>query len=281
MHFSSLIAAIAAVLTALPMVLSADPAAAGECDDQGLCPISRDGAQLGTYRIRGPNLRGPLISGARPAVIFIHGWRSSSRNVIRIDALRRFADQIGAMLIAPQGIETTWSYPGSPLQARDEFAYFDALREDVIARHNVDPNRILVSGFSMGASMAWNLACRRGEDYWGFVTFSGAFWEPAPARCAAPARRLIHFHGDADTMVPIEGRPIGRGFRQSDVGESFKVLIDSSPIRGAREQLLRLAATDCRRWGGDGRLMMFCRHKGGHLWRAVWLKAAYEALKER
>lgn len=282
---------LAGLLLAAPAAVAA--AQTPDCGDAAPCLVSVDGTTVGEYRIRQPKDASP-DDAPRPAVLFIHGWRGVAANVIARRDLRRFADEVGAVLIAPQSLGAAWSYPGSPAQRRDEFAYFEALRRDVVARRGVDPDRILVSGFSMGGSMAWNLACRHGDRYAAFVPFAGAFWTPLPERCENPARVLLHMHGTADRTVPIEGRPIGAGFRQGDVWESLAVLRGRRDFRrdGARSFRDERGLL-CDRWsdpeggpgvgagfGAGGGLLEFCRHGGGHVWRVTWLRDAWRRLKQ-
>lgn len=266
----------AALLAAL-VALACAPAQA--CGAETPCQVIEGFETLGEYRVREPSAPGPKPQAGRPALVFIHGWRSNAAAIVSNKGLRAFADEIGAVLIAPEGLRMTWSYPGSPSDARDEFAYFDALRRDAIERLGVDPNRILVAGFSMGGSMAWNLACHRGDAYWGFVAFSGAFWTPMPNTCDRPASRLIHIHGETDKVVPIEGRPIRARFAQADAVKSMEVLLRSAQVEA--KETSDLAGMRCERWDGSGRLVEFCRHAGGHFWTAPWLRAAYQAMTAR
>ena len=81
----------------------------------------------------------------------------------------------------------------------------DAVRADMLQRWPVDTKRLLVSGFSIGGTMAWDLACYRGGDYTAFAPVSGAFWDPLPERCTTPVN-LLHTHGTADDVVPMGGQ---------------------------------------------------------------------------
>ena len=137
------------------------------------------------------------------------------------------------MLILPDGIDKTWAHQGSPSQARDEIAFMDAVRADLLARWPIEPDEILVTGFSQGGSMVWDLACQRGGDYGAFAAVSGAFWEPLPERCAGGPVDLLHIHGTTDRTVPMAGRPIGDRWRQGDVMQGLAVLraLDGCPTQ--------------------------------------------------
>ncbi|MEL6977665.1 MAG: PHB depolymerase family esterase [Pseudomonadota bacterium] len=283
---------IAAALLALVIAAPAAAAELAPCGAAGAPCQARDaaGAALGVYLARAPETDSSAPPNGRPAIFFIHGWRSSAEAVMRVDGLRTFADEVGAVLIAPQGLAQTWSYPGSPSQRRDEFAYFEALRRDAIARHGVDPDRILVSGFSMGGSMAWYLACFAGDRYWAFAPFAGAFWHPMPERCESPTERLRHVHGTADRMVPLEGRALGGGFRQRGAGESLNRLASGLELGRGRD-LVDAFGMRCAAWAGaddgaatapdKGRLLELCLHEGGHIWRPAWLRTAWERFTTR
>lgn len=292
--------AAAAALCVLLSAPSAAPQGAeprpadASCGGAALCTVTGEaGEALGAYLIRQPEGAASAAPRGRPAILFMHGWRSSPQAVMRVAGLRSLADEIGAVLIAPEGLAQTWSYPGSPSQRRDEFAFFEALRRDVIARHGVDPERILVSGFSMGGSMAWYLACQAGDRYWAFAPFAGAFWHPLPKRCAAPAQRLLHIHGEADRTVPLAGRALGGGFRQGGAGESLDRLARGLRFERGAERMDQFDMR-CTFWRGAAetaaavetaaadetadRLYELCLHEGGHIWRPAWLRAAWDRL---
>lgn len=261
---------LAVALTAAP----AEAAACGGSEAEACRVTAEDGAVLGRYRLYRP---ASAPADAPGAVIFLHGWRATAAAMIANRALRDTAERLGAVLVAPQGSGQSWSYPGSPEQARDEFAFFDRLRADLTARHGVREDRLLVAGFSMGASMVWWLACARGSDYAAFAPMAGAFWEPLPERCADPAARLHHLHGETDRVVPIGGRRLAGGFAQGDVWASFAALGRGWSTLTRRDEAR--GGESCARWRSeDGAVeRWFCRHSRGHVWRGAWIEAAWRA----
>lgn len=269
------------VLGVLSAVAFASPAAA--CGPDTDCAVTdAAGAEVGSYRIRTPSA-GAEEGSPVGAVLFLHGWRSSAQAMMRNERLEAMAESLGVALVTPQGAGNTWSHPGSPAAFRDEFAYFDALRATLAERGDIDMERLLLSGFSQGASMVWFEACRAGDAYAAAAPMAGAFWNPIPSQCPSPARFFWHLHGEADTVVPIEGRPIGDFFRQSDADLSFELVRGSiaPPNAWTRTPLVDDAGYACESWTTERRGAAydhrFCRHDGGHVWRTAWIEAVWAA----
>lgn len=248
-----------AVLAALVITCWSIASPAMACSETSDCQI-----ESGEYRIHLPENAG----AQSPVIIFLHGWQATAQGFMNSKKLRGAVAELGAVLVTPQGIGKTWSYPGAPRQLRDEFAFFDDLRADLTARHGLSPERMIVAGFSMGGSMVWNLACHAGSDFGAFLSFSGAFWDPIPTQCEDPARILMHVHGTSDTVVPFAGRQI-REWRQSDVGDSFAAFLGS--LDGAIEKSQCSALETCTSWRGEARTYQLRLHSGGHIWRGDWL----------
>ena len=65
-----------------------------------------------------------------------------------------------ALLVAPNGLGRTWSFyqPDSP-----DSVFTEAILQDLEKRYPIDTDRILVSGYSWGANMAWRFVCDSGN----------------------------------------------------------------------------------------------------------------------
>lgn len=262
----------AAMIVAAPLLL---PSMAAACGSDAPCMV-----EGGEYRIAlPPNAIEGQLTGA---IVFFHGYRGSAEGVMANKGLMQMAKDLGVALISPHGDNRTWSFPGSPSQRRDEFAFVETVMSDALARFPIDPNRVMASGFSMGGSMVWFLACNTPARFAGFAPIAGAFWEPLPEACvAAPAALpyLFHIHGRADTVVPLAGRSIANGrAHQGDTFESIGVWL--KPLDG------RVAKTnysdgklDCalRTPNGDGGIEL-CLHAGGHSIRPNWVARAWRKL---
>ncbi|KZK77910.1 Phospholipase/Carboxylesterase [Pseudovibrio sp. W64] len=209
------------------------------------------------------------------AIIYLHGWKGKADRAIENKALRNLANELGVALIVPQGIGGSWSYPGSPSQDRDEFKFFDEMLTDVSDRFPIDREKILLSGFSMGGSMVWNLACYKGENYAGFAPIAGAFWDPIPAACPSPLTNLYHTHGVEDKTVPMVGRAIGANWRQSDVFDSLDVWKRQAGLYDTEPTSISAGELQCDVWSAKGEKLELCLHDGGHSMKANWIRRAW------
>lgn len=253
------------------LLVSGAATARDDCGRFSACTV--DG---GEYRVHVPD--GWDGTKPLPALLYFHGWQGSADGVILNEGVTQAADELGVLLVVPNGQGKTWSFPGSPSHYRDETAFVSRMLDDVMARYPVQPDRTVATGFSMGASMAWFVACDLGDRFAGFVPVAGAYWNPIPTDCAAPVPNLIQIHGTSDTVVPMEGRAIREVYRQSDVDASLKTWRDRAGCEPAPEPL-EMGELVCERWRGCGdRLLELCTHPGGHMIKPGWVVDGYRAL---
>ena len=87
----------------------------------------------------------------------------------------------------------------------DDSGYLQDLIEQIRVRHEVDPRRIYVAGYSNGAFMAHRLACDRADLVAALVSFAGSTFL-RPERCVpSEAVAVLQVHGTADMAVPYLG----------------------------------------------------------------------------
>ncbi|MEO1138880.1 MAG: PHB depolymerase family esterase [Pseudomonadota bacterium] len=231
-----------------------------------------------TYRIQMPDAPSTQPTGA---LIFAHGYKGSARGTMRNTSLQALADRLGVALVAPDAIMDDWSIPNAPKNGTskdvDELSYFDALKETLVTTHAIDPDRILVAGFSAGGMMVWNLACARPGDYAGFVPIAGTFLAPEPTRCENPSANLIHIHGTSDKIVPLKGRPIAET-HQGDVDKALAMYVANGGY-SATDAPHMTSDLSCENWrNGDNAMVMKCLHDGGHSFKVDHIEAAWKLL---
>lgn len=228
------------------------------------------------YRIRMPAAHdGKIKIGA---IIYAHGYRGTAKAVMRNKWFKQLGNRMGVAFIAPKSSGGDWSLPGSPTRVRgappvDELAYFDRLLQDVTNRFPIDPKRIMVTGFSAGGMMVWNLACHRSHRFAAFVPIAGTFWRPVPQTCTTPPTSIIHLHGDRDPTVPLAGRAIGRA-HQGDVAKTLTMYTRYGafgPSRNETRGKLRCK----RRRNANGDILDFCLFSGGHTFNSGYIQGAW------
>ncbi|MEL6806894.1 MAG: prolyl oligopeptidase family serine peptidase [Pseudomonadota bacterium] len=255
----------------LPFVLMLLPSFALACGPDSDCMIGER-----HYRIAMPEAQ----AGPVGAIVFAHGYRGSARGVMRNMGLRRMVSEMGLALIAPKSARDDWDIPGAPSDMAStgaaEIAYFEAVIADATDRFGIDPDRVMMSGFSAGGMVTWELACQRPDLFAGFAPVSGTFWGGPPDTCAAPAS-VIHIHGTADRTVPLAGRPIG----PTKQGDVLDVLAMYRGLGGfGPETTAEVDEMTCaRQENASGDVLEFCTFDGGHSFSRSYLSYAWERLR--
>jgi predicted esterase len=120
--------------------------------------------------------RGPSLAGARLVGIVVHGRGASAEDILSLTTELRAKD---VAYLAPQAAGGTW-YPYSFLSpiARNEPGLGSALRVisgliDQVGRHGVQPDRIVLMGFSQGACLSLEFAARHAQRFAAVIGLSG------------------------------------------------------------------------------------------------------------
>lgn len=205
-----------ALLLALPAGSTRGAAACGAVEDPCATP-------LGTYHVAVPDGPGP-----HPVFLYFHGaGGNGARQLETVWAQALLAR--GFAVAAPNGLERPnsrfgpgWFFrPESPGR-RDELAFARELIGDLVDRHTVDPDRVVLTGYSIGGSLVWYLACADHQLAAAYTPYAGGFWRPHPENCSGPVK-LLHTHGWRDQTVPLEGRPLRDGaIYQGDIFEGLQ-----------------------------------------------------------
>ena len=238
----------------------------------------------GSYAIALP----PAGDGPFPVLMHLHGMGGTGAGVLRGGSARAALAR-GYAVIAPTGWQPVSRYPKNWGVAdgrnytRDDIAFLRDVLDDAAARAPLDTGRVLLSGFSRGGSMVWDMACQAPDFARAYAPVAGAFWEPLPERCAAPVD-LFHTHGWLDRTVPLEGRVLGGGaLTQGDVWASLFILrgtngcTNRQPEKGSAEGGIWLREwSDC----ASGRIDLML-HPGGHGVPKGWADRALDWFEAR
>ncbi|MEO6799969.1 MAG: PHB depolymerase family esterase [Rhodanobacter sp.] len=146
---------------------------------------------------------------AVPLVIAFHGHYGSPENMVRLTGLDRVADRASFIVVYPAGIDRSWAAGvDSPADKAgvDDVAFTVALLDRLQAQYTIDPDHVVLTGFSNGAHLVQLLGCRLARRVAAIVPVSGTFAPSAAAGCH-PARPLsvVEFHGTSDPVDPFGG----------------------------------------------------------------------------
>jgi polyhydroxybutyrate depolymerase len=231
-----------------------------------------------TYRLYLPPA---AQDGPVGALVFAHGYKGKAAQAMDNTGLRQLADDLGLALIALQSEGDDWAVAHAP-QAPDrteslEYGYVDAVLADAATRATINPDRRIAAGFSAGAMMVWTLACGASDRFRGFVPVAGTFWAPMPETCPTAAANLVHIHGTADTMAPLEGRPIGET-RQGDVATALDMYAAHGSFRPTGTTIAPGDMTCLTARNPAGKVLDFCTFDGGHDFSTARLAYALEQI---
>lgn len=262
-------------------VLVSSPAQAGCGDTKMACKTA-----MGSYHITLPKGDGPY-----PVMMFLHGYGGNGAALVRNSGTSRQANARGYAYIAPNAIKrpgggrAAWAFHPDFHDHRDERAFFQEILQDATERFNIDPQKAVLAGFSIGGSMASYIACNHPDDFFAYAPVAGSFWRPHPQSCAGPVR-LLHTHGWRDKTVPLEGRVLrqtGKGtFAQGDV---FNSMLLWRQVNGCSNYRADRFRTDeyywLRVWDHckPGTALEFAMFDGGHGVPRGWAKLVFDWLE--
>jgi len=88
---------------------------------------------------------------------------------------------------------------------QDDIGYLAKLIEIAVNQYPIDPKRVYLLGYSNGAFMAYTMACKRADLIDGMIAISGSasldYLNCKPSK----AVKIIHVHGEDDTVIPLNG----------------------------------------------------------------------------
>ena len=266
------------IVLCLAAITASGTATAETCGDVDTpCSVA-----LGSFHVAAP----PMADGdpARPAVIYLHGGGSSGTAMMRNSGMVNAMVGRGYVVIAPNGVVRpgrsggSWSFGDFRAPMRDEAAFMRQIIDHAVDAFAVDRDRVLLTGFSIGGSMAWYLACRAPDDFAAYAPIAGGFWRPHPTDCAGPIK-MLHTHGWTDQTVPLEGRPLREGVEQGDIHEGLQLWRRENGCTRLRADEFDTSGPFWRRvWTtcDNGTALEFALHDGGHGIPPGWTNMALD-----
>ena len=148
-----------------------------------------------------------------PLVFVLHGGGGSAAGARTQTDLEKLSGG-RAVFVYPDAVGGNWDLD-APASSNSDVALFDAISLLTYNALCIDSRRVFVTGFSNGAYMANQLACRRGERIRGIVTHAGGgpyenqgtYDAQGNLVCPGKAVAALVVHGNSDgTVAPAEGQ---------------------------------------------------------------------------
>ena len=133
-------------------------------------------------------------------IILLHGAGGRAGDFLR--EFTRFADERGVLLLALQSNAASWPRRPREVSRGPDAANFDAALEALSAKAPVDPSRIVLLGFSDGASHALSFGLARPKTFRAILAMSPGY-AFAPRR-PDPTQPIFIAHGRRDTVLPAD-----------------------------------------------------------------------------
>lgn len=259
------------MLISVFLIATGSAEASATCGNDTPCKVSG-----GDYRIELP-----ADNDVRGVYVFFHGYKSSAELQMQQRYLVDTTLSHHLAYVAVDGINGSWSFPNSARPGRDEQTFIASVFDDLRQRYGFTPDKTVIGGFSIGASMAWYTACQQGQKAAAILTFSGVFWDPLPKAedCVADLPPMIHFHGTADQTFPLAGRSLGGHFHQGNAFDSMAILRSRAKCDAKDAKKITLDGINCDDVPGCIRGdSIMCIHNGGHEARGDMLDAGLTAI---
>ncbi len=202
-----------------------------------------------------------------PVFLYIHGYGGSPEQLSDDAAAMAALSDAGMLVLIPGSPDGSWDVRLTS-ESRDDLGFFDAILDAADDCWDIDESRVYVSGFSIGGSMAHQLACHR-EGIAAAAPISGTFWEPMPESCPVSPVPIRHTHGLTDTTWPYEGQQFSPLAVQGSAedGTALWVAHNGAPDVTTTEADGELT---CTVWGEGAAEVRLCTHGSGHTRRDGW-----------
>ena len=155
-----------------------------------------------------------------PLVIMLHGFGGTGLNAAKETGWSAKADQESFIIVYPEASRPdplkpqnfrrnpqAWNDGSGRFHAAekkiDDVRFIAAILDQISVEYKLDSDRIFVTGFSNGASMAFRLGAELSQRFAAIAPVAGTCWidKPEPMRAIS----LCYITGLADSLNPIEG----------------------------------------------------------------------------
>jgi polyhydroxybutyrate depolymerase len=143
-----------------------------------------------------------------PLLIVLAGFGGVGTDTADYLRFTELAAADGIFLVAPDAdpLHARYAWNPNPVHYPDfDVEYLAAIIHDLESKYAIDPARVFVAGHSLGAHMAYRMACDDAADVVAVMSLAGQV-DKDPADCA-PTRAVsvVEIHGTADLDIGYYG----------------------------------------------------------------------------
>ncbi len=167
------------------------------------------GSTTRSFRLHVP----PSYDANKPTSLIVnfHGLQSDAFQEEWISKMTSASDAQGFVVAYPVGIGHSFNAGRCCGQATqdgvDDVAFTRALVARIEADACIDKKRVFATGLSNGGHMAYRLACEMADTFGAVASVAGVLSVTESACNPARPIPVLHFHGDADPIVPYDAGP--------------------------------------------------------------------------
>ncbi len=164
-----------------------------------------------------------------PLLLLFHGGGGTGARILdQVADMRGLAEDRGFVLVAPDGVDRSWSDgrgTDSELAGVDDVRFVRELVAHLIAELPIDPDRVYATGASNGGGMTYRLGCEASELLAGLAPVIAAVSTGFESTCVPDSPMpMIAISGLDDPLVPFEGGECchllpGAGGQRAPTGE--------------------------------------------------------------
>lgn len=147
-----------------------------------------------------------------PLVLNLHGYTSNANEQLIYSNFSPIADTANFIMALPNGTKDNaqkqfWEVGLFGGQSGiDDFGFIEKLVDTMIARYNIDPDRVYSTGMSNGGYMSYSLACGSNK-FASIASVTGSMTPFTMNTCSpvSPAISVMQVHGTMDATVQYNG----------------------------------------------------------------------------
>jgi polyhydroxybutyrate depolymerase len=184
-----------------------------------------------------------------PVIFNLHGMWDNATWQMGYTLMNDVADTAGFIAVYPNaiypGFNTGVIDPDFTLPDVDDVGFISAIIDTLVARYDIDMNRVYVCGFSNGAHMTFKLVCQLRHRFAAGASVAGALLNCRTDNCPVGAIPILICNGTRDKTIPYDGGIDGTFSVEETL--NFWLNRNNCSLQADTLSLPQLDSTDARR----------------------------------